>query len=98
VVKPSEPGKLVEAKTGHESQPDGTLVALIAALGALVAGGFFLVKKARANAAKKNATDANESDAVDAEAPEAVEPESAVESSADSVSDSGSDSSDGGSE
>lgn len=98
VVKPSEPGKLVEAKTGHESQPDGTLVALIAALGALVAGGFFLVKKARANAAKKNATDANESDAVDAEAPEAVEPESAVESSADSVSDSGSDSSDSGSE
>lgn len=98
VVKPSEPGKLVEAKTGHESQPDGTLVALIATLGALVAGGFFLVKKARANAAKKNATDANESDAVDAEAPEAVEPESAVESSADSVSDSGSDSSDGGSE
>ena len=98
VVKPSEPGKLVEAKTGHESKPDGTLVALIAALGALVAGGFFLVKKARANAAKKNATDANESDAVDAEAPEAVEPESAVESSADSVSDSGSDSSDGGSE
>ena len=98
VVKPSEPGKLVEAKTGHESQPDGTLVALIAALGALVAGGFFLVKKARANAAKKNATGANESDAVDAEAPEAVEPESTVESSADSVSDSGSDSSDGGSE
>lgn len=98
VVKPSEPGKLVQAKTGHESQPDGTLVALIAALGALVAGGFFLVKKARANAANKNATDANESDAVDAEAPEAVEPESAVESSADSVSDSGSDSSDGGSE
>lgn len=98
VVKPSEPGKLVEAKTGHESHPDGSLVALIAALGALIAGGFFLVKKARANAAKKNATDANESDAVDAEAPEAVEPESAVESSADSVSDSGSDSSDGGSE
>lgn len=96
VVKPSEPGKLVEAKTGHESQPDGTLVALIAALGALVAGGFFLVKKARANAAKKNATGADESDAVDAEALEAVEPESAVESSADSVSDSGSDSSDGG--
>lgn len=98
VVKPSEPGKPVQAKTGHESQPDGTLVALIAALGALVTGGFFLVKKARANAAKKNATGANESDAVDAEAPEAVEPESAVESSADSVSDSGSDSSDGGSE
>ena len=98
VVKPSEPGKPVQAKTGHESQPDGTLVALIASLGALVAGGFFLVKKARANAAKKNATDANESDTVDAEAPEAVEPESAVESSADSVSDSGSDSSDGGSE
>lgn len=98
VVKPSEPGKPVQAKTGHESQPDGTLVALIASLGALVAGGFFLVKKARANAAKKNATGANESDAVDAEAPEAVEPESAVESSADSVSDSGSDSSDGGSE
>lgn len=98
VVKPSEPGKPVQAKTGHESQPDGTLVALIAALGVLVAGGFFLVKKARANAANKNATDANESDAVDAEAPEAVEPESAVESSADSVSDSGSDSSDGGSE
>lgn len=98
VVKPSEPGKLVEAKTGHESQPDGTLVALIAALGALVAGGFFLVKKARANAAKKNATGADESDTVDAEAPEAVEPESAVETSADSVSDSGSDSSDGGSE
>lgn len=98
VVKPSEPGKLVEAKTGHESQPDGTLVALIAALGALVAGGFFLVKKARANAAKKNATGANESDTVDAEAPEAVEPESTVEISADSVSDSGSDSSDGGSE
>ena len=81
VVKPSEPGKPVQAKTGHESQPDGTLVALIAALGALVAGGFFLVKKARANAAKKNATGANESDAVDTEAPEAVEPESAVESS-----------------
>lgn len=98
VVKPSEPGKPVQAKTGHESQPDGTLVALIAALGALVAGGFFLVKKARANAAKKNATGANESDAVDAEAPDAVEPESAVESSTDSVSDSGSDSSDGGSE
>lgn len=102
VVKPSEPGKPVQAKTGHESQPDGTLVALIAALGALIAGGFFLVKKARANAAKKNATGANESDAVDAEAPEAVEPESAVESTvettADSVSDSGSDSSDGGSE
>lgn len=102
VVKPSEPGKLVEAKTGHESQPDGSLVALIAALGALVAGGFFLVKKARANAAKKNATGANESDTVDAEAPEAVESESAVESTvettADSVSDSGSDSSDGGSE
>ena len=98
VVKPSEPGKPVQAKTGHESQPDGTLVALIAALGALIAGGFFLVKKARANAAKKNATGANESDTVDAEAPEAVEPESAVESSADSVSDSGSDSSDGGSE
>lgn len=102
VVKPSEPGKLVEAKTGHESQPDGTLVALIAALGALVAGGFFLVKKARANAAKKNATGADESDTVDAEAPEAVESESAVESTiettADSVSDSGSDSSDGGSE
>ena len=102
VVKPSEPGKLVEAKTGHESKPDGTLVALIAALGALVAGGFFLVKKARANAAKKNATGANESDTVDAEAPEAVESESAVESTvettADSVSDSGSDSPDGGSE
>ena len=102
VVKPSEPGKLVEAKTGHESQPDGTLVALIAALGALVAGGFFLVKKARANAAKKNATGADEPDTVDAEAPEAVESESAVESTvettADSVSDSGSDSSDGGSE
>ena len=98
VKKPSEPGKLVEAKTGHESQPDGTLVALIAALGALVAGGFFLVKKARANAAKKNATGADESDTVDAEAPEAVEPESAVETTADSVSDSGSDSSDGGSE
>lgn len=102
VVKPSEPGKLVEAKTGHESQPDGTLVALIAALGALVAGGFFLVKKARANAAKKNATGADGSDTVDAEAPEAVESESAVESTiettADSVSDSGSDSSDGGSE
>ena len=102
VVKPSEPGKLVEAKTGHESHPDGSLVALIAALGALIAGGFFLVKKARANAAKKNATGANESDAVDAEAPDAVEPESAVESTvettADSVSDSGSDSSDGGSE
>jgi hypothetical protein len=98
VMKPSEPGKLVEAKTGHESQPDGTLVALIAALGALIAGGFFLVKKARANAAKKNATGANESDAVDAEAPDAVEPESAVESSTDSVSDSGSDLSDGGSE
>lgn len=102
VVKPSEPGKPVQAKTGHESQPDGTLVALIAALGALVAGGFFLVKKARANAAKKNATGADESDTVDAEAPEAVEPESTVESSvettADSVSDSGSDSSDGGSE
>lgn len=98
VVKPSEPGKPVQAKTGHESQPDGTLVALIAALGALVAGGFFLVKKARANAAKKNATGANESDAVDAEAPEAVEPESTVETSTDSVSDSGSDSSDGGSE
>lgn len=102
VVKPSEPGKPVQAKTGHESQPDGTLVALIAALGALVTGGFFLVKKARANAAKKNATGANESVAVDAEAPEAVEPESAVESTvettADSVSDSGSESSDGGSE
>ena len=102
VVKPSEPGKPVQAKTGHESQPDGTLVALIASLGALVAGGFFLVKKARANAAKKNATGANESDAVDAEAPEAVESEPAVESTvettADSVSDSGSDSSDGGSE
>lgn len=98
VVKPSEPGKLVEAKTGHESQPDGTLVALIAALGALVAGGFFLVKKARANAAKKNATGADESDTVDAEAPEAVESESTVETTADSVSDSGSDSSDGGSE
>lgn len=102
VVKPSEPGKPVQAKTGHESQPDGTLVALIAALGALVAGGFFLVKKARANAAKKNATGADESDTVDAEAPEAVESESAVESTiettADSVSDSGSDSSDGGSE
>lgn len=102
VVKPSEPGKLVEAKTGHESQPDGTLVALIAALGALVAGGFFLVKKARANAAKKNATGADESNTVDAEVPEAVESESAVESTvettADSVSDSGSDSSDGGSE
>lgn len=102
VVKPSEPGKPVQAKTGHESQPDGTLVALIASLGALIAGGFFLVKKARANAAKKNATGANESDAVDAEAPEAVEPESAVESTvettADSVSDSGSDSSDSGSE
>lgn len=102
VVKPSEPGKPVQAKTGHESQPDGTLIALIAALGALIAGGFFLVKKARANAAKKNATGANESDAVDAEAPDAVEPESAVESTvettADSVSDSGSDSSDGGSE
>lgn len=98
VVKPSEPGKPVQAKTGHESKPDGTLVALIAALGALVAGGFFLVKKARANAAKKNATGANESVAVDTEASEAVEPESAVESSVDSVSDSGSDSSDGGSE
>ena len=98
VVKPSEPGKPVQAKTGHESQPDGTLVALIASLGALVAGGFFLVKKARANAAKKNATGANESDAVDAEAPEAVESESTVETSTDSVSDSGSDSSDGGSE
>lgn len=98
VVKPSEPGKPVQAKTGHESQPDGTLVALIAALGALVAGGFFLVKKARANAAKKNATGADESEAVDTEASEAVEPESAVETSADSVSDSGSDSSDGGSE
>lgn len=98
VVKPSEPGKLVEAKTGHESQPDGTLVALIAALGALVAGGFFLVKKARANAAKKNATGADESDTVDAEAPEAVESESTIETTADSVSDSGSDSSDGGSE
>lgn len=98
VVKPSEPGKLVEAKTGHESKPDGTLVALIAALGALVAGGFFLVKKARANAAKKNATGADESEAVDTEASEAVEPESAVEPSTDSVSDSGSDSSDGGSE
>lgn len=98
VVKPSEPGKPVQAKTGHESQPDGTLVALIAALGALIAGGFFLVKKARANAAKKNATGANESDAVDAEAPEAVESESTVETTADSVSDSGSDSSDGGSE
>lgn len=98
VVKPSEPGKPVQAKTGHESQPDGTLVALIASLGALVAGGFFLVKKARANAAKKNATGADESDAVDAEAPDAVESESAVESSADSVSDSGSDLSDGGSE
>lgn len=98
VVKPSEPGKPVQAKTGHESQPDGTLVALIASLGALIAGGFFLVKKARANAAKKNATGANESDAVDAEAPEAVEPESAVESTVDSVSDSGSDSSDSGSE
>ena len=102
VVKPSEPGKPVQAKTGHESQPDGTLVALIAALGALVAGGFFLVKKARANAAKKNATGADESDTVDAEAPEAVESESAVESTvettADSVSDSGSDSSDSGSE
>ena len=98
VVKPSEPGKPVQAKTGHESKPDGTLVALIAALGALVAGGFFLVKKARANAAKKNATGANESEAVDTEASEAVEPESAVESSVDSVSDSGSDSSDGGSE
>lgn len=98
VVKPSEPGKPVQAKTGHESQPDGTLVALIAALGALVAGGFFLVKKARANAAKKNATGADESDTVDAEAPEAVESESAVETTADSVSDSGSDSSDSGSE
>ena len=98
VVKPSEPGKPVQAKTGHESQPDGTLVALIAALGALVAGGFFLVKKARANAAKKNATGANESETVDTEAPEAVEPEPTVESSVDSVSDSGSDSSDGGSE
>ena len=102
VVKPSEPGKPVQAKTGHESQPDGTLVALIASLGALIAGGFFLVKKARANAAKKNATGTNESDTVDAEAPEAVEPESAVESTvettADSVSDSGSDSPDGGSE
>lgn len=98
VEKPSEPGKLVEAKTGHESKPDGTLVALIAALGALVAGGFFLVKKARANAAKKNATGADESEAVDTVASEAVEPESTVESSADSVSDSGSDSSDGGSE
>lgn len=98
VVKPSEPGKPVQAKTGHESQPDGTLVALIASLGALIAGGFFLVKKARANAAKKNATGANESDAVDTEAPEAVEPEFTVETSTDSVSDSGSDSSDGGSE
>lgn len=98
MVKPSEPGKPVQAKTGHESQPDGTLVALIASLGALIAGGFFLVKKARANAAKKNATGANESEAVDTEASEAVEPESAVESSVDSVSDSGSDSSDGGSE
>lgn len=102
VVKPSEPGKLVEAKTGHESQPDGTLVALIAALGALVAGGFFLVKKARANAAKKNAGATGESTPADSEATEAVESESAVESTvettADSVSDSGSDSSDGGSE
>lgn len=98
MVKPSEPGKPVQAKTGHESQPDGTLVALIAALAALVAGGFFLVKKARANAAKKNATGADESEAVDTEASEAVELESAVESSTDSVSDSGSDSSDGGSE
>ncbi len=98
VVKPSEPGKPVQAKTGHESQPDGTLVALIAALGALIAGGFFLVKKARANAAKKNATGADESDTVDTEAPEAVESESTVETTADSVSDSGSDSSDGGSE
>lgn len=102
VEKPSEPGKPVQAKTGHESQPDGALIALITGLAALIAGGFFLVKKARANAAKKNATGANESDAVDAEAPEAVEPESAVESTvettADSGSDSGSDSSDGGSE
>lgn len=102
VVKPSEPGKPVQAKTGHESQPDGTLVALIAALGALVAGGFFLVKKARANAAKKNAGATGESTPADSEATEAVESESAVESTvettADSVSDSGSDSSDGGSE
>ena len=98
VEKPSEPGKPVQAKTGHESQPDGALIALITGLAALIAGGFFLVKKARANAAKKNATGANESDAVDAEAPEAVEPESTVETTADSVSDSGSDSSDGGSE
>lgn len=102
VKKPSEPGKLVEAKTGHESQPDGTLVALIAALGALVAGGFFLVKKARANAAKKNTGATGESTPADSEATEAVESESAVESTvettADSVSDSGSDSSDGGSE
>jgi hypothetical protein len=98
VVKPSEPGKPVQAKTGHESQPDGTLVALIASLGTLIAGGFFLVKKARANAAKKNAGATSESTPADSEATEAVEPESAVESTADSVSDSGSDSSDGGSE
>ena len=98
VVKPSEPGKPVQAKTGHESQPDGTLVALIASLGALVAGGFFLVKKARANRDKKNAGATGESTPADSEATEAVESESAVESTADSVSGSGSDSSDGGSE
>lgn len=95
VVKPSEPGKPVQAKTGHESQPDGTLIALIASLGALIAGGFFLVKKARANAAKKNTAGTDESEAVDTEA---VESESTVDSSTDSVSDSDSDSSDGGSE
>lgn len=94
VVKPSEPGKPVQAKTGHESQPDGTLVALIASLGALVAGGFFLVKKARANRDKKNAGATSESTPADSVATEAVESESTV----DSVSDSGSDSSDGGSE
>ncbi len=102
VEKPSEPGKPVQAKTGHESQPDGTLVALIAALGALVAGGFFLVKKARANRDKKNAGTTGESTPAGSEATEAVESESAVESTvettADSVSDGGSDSSDGGSE
>ena len=105
VEKPSEPGKPVEAKTGHESQPNTPLIALIASLIALVGGGFFLVKKARANRDKKNATGATgKSDSVDTETAEvaetskAVESESTVDSSADSVSDSGSDSSGGGSE
>ena len=102
VEKPSEPGKPVQAKTGHESQPDGALIALIAGLAALAGGSVFLLKKARANRDKKNAGATGESTPADSEATEAVESESAVESAiettADSVSDGGSDSSDGGSE